>query len=205
MAYIYKIINDINNKIYIGKTYYSIEKRFAEHCADRTKRRNEKRPLYSAMNKYGVEHFHISLIEEVNNPEEREKYWIEYSNSYHNGYNATYGGDGKPYADVNLILSLWKEGKTNKEIQQITGYDRKTITNHLENNGISEKERKDRGKISVKKPLAMLDIQTEQIIQVFSSATEAEKFLQKVRAHTHIVEVCKGKRKTAYGYKWRYI
>ena len=27
MAYIYKIINDINNNVYIGKTEFSIEKR----------------------------------------------------------------------------------------------------------------------------------------------------------------------------------
>ncbi|HAU86335.1 MAG TPA: hypothetical protein DCW90_12820 [Lachnospiraceae bacterium] len=28
MVYIYKIINDINDKIYVGKTEFSIEKRF---------------------------------------------------------------------------------------------------------------------------------------------------------------------------------
>ena len=45
MAYIYKIINDINNKVYIGKTAFDIEKRFKEHCQDRTKRELENRPL----------------------------------------------------------------------------------------------------------------------------------------------------------------
>ena len=35
MAYIYKITNDVNGKIYIGKTYNSIEKRFKEHCRER--------------------------------------------------------------------------------------------------------------------------------------------------------------------------
>jgi hypothetical protein len=34
------------------------------------------------MRKYGVEHFHIELIEETNNPEEREIYWIEKLNAY---------------------------------------------------------------------------------------------------------------------------
>jgi len=29
------------------------------------------------MNKYGIEHFHISLIEETDNPSERERFWIE--------------------------------------------------------------------------------------------------------------------------------
>lgn len=46
MAYIYKIINDVNQKIYIGKTEFFIEKRFKEHCKDAFRERNEKRPLY---------------------------------------------------------------------------------------------------------------------------------------------------------------
>ena len=40
MAYIYQITNDINQKIYIGKTEFSIEKRFKEHCKDRVKQRH---------------------------------------------------------------------------------------------------------------------------------------------------------------------
>lgn len=49
MAYIYQIVNDINQKIYVGKTEFSIEKRFKEHCQDVFRERNEKRPLYSAI------------------------------------------------------------------------------------------------------------------------------------------------------------
>ena len=54
MSYIYKIINDINDKVYIGKTNFSLEKRFREHCQDAFRDRNEKRPLYAAMRKYGI-------------------------------------------------------------------------------------------------------------------------------------------------------
>ena len=63
MAYIYQITNKINNKIYIGKTEFSIEKRFKEHCKDAYDNKKEKRPLYAAMRKYGIENFEISLIE----------------------------------------------------------------------------------------------------------------------------------------------
>ena len=46
MGYIYKITNDINNKVYIGKTTSdSIEKRFQKHIQDSTRREMEKRPL----------------------------------------------------------------------------------------------------------------------------------------------------------------
>ena len=54
MSYIYKIINDINDKVDIGKTEFSIEKRFNEHCHDCYRRDKEKRPLYSSMKKYGI-------------------------------------------------------------------------------------------------------------------------------------------------------
>ena len=73
------------------------------------KERNEKRPLYSAMNKYGVENFTVETIEETDNPEEREKYWIEYYGSFKNGYNATMGGDGKKYIDYDLVIATYKE------------------------------------------------------------------------------------------------
>ena len=59
MAYIYQIINKVNGKIYVGKTNFSIEKRFKEHCHDAFQPRNESRPLYAAMRKYGVENLYI--------------------------------------------------------------------------------------------------------------------------------------------------
>ena len=41
MAIIYKITNDINGKMYVGKTLFDAEKRFQEHCADLKKRKTE--------------------------------------------------------------------------------------------------------------------------------------------------------------------
>ena len=53
------------------------------------------------MRKHGTENFEIELIEEISIDKlsEREMYWIEKYNSYHNGYNATKGGDGKQLYD----------------------------------------------------------------------------------------------------------
>lgn len=45
-GYIYKIINDINDKMYIGLCTTSIEQRFQTHCADRCKSTHKDRPLY---------------------------------------------------------------------------------------------------------------------------------------------------------------
>ena len=109
MAYIYQIINDINDKVYIGKTQRSLEERFQEHCKDAYKERIEKRPLYDAIQKYGVEHFHIELLEETTKPEEREIFWIKEKQSYENGYNATLGGDGKRRYDYKELSQAYQE------------------------------------------------------------------------------------------------
>lgn len=62
------------------------------------KERCEKRPLYDAMNKYGVENFIVEELEYVKDENilsEREVYWIKELETYGSkGYNATKGGDG---------------------------------------------------------------------------------------------------------------
>lgn len=202
MAYIYQITNDINEKIYIGKTESSIENRFKEHCNDAFRERNEKRPLYAAMRKYGIEHFHIKLIEETNDPEEREKYWIEKLGSFKYGYNATIGGDGKRYADYDLIYSLYNQGNNYKQIHEITRYDDHTIKVALDNHGVTPQERDIRRIQTLYKPVAMVDIKTNKILKIYPSITEAEK--ENGNTH-HIADVCKGTRKSCKGYFWKYI
>lgn len=77
----YCITNLINGKQYVGKTTSTIEERFREHCRDSRKERCNKRPLYDAMNKYGIENFKIEELEQVDDStllSDREKYWIKY-------------------------------------------------------------------------------------------------------------------------------
>lgn len=209
MAYIYQIINDINDKIYVGKTEFSIEKRFKEHCNDAFSERCEKRPLYSAMRKYGIEHFHIELIEETDKPEEREVYWIEQKRSFKNGYNATVGGDGKKYLDYDLIIATYKELQSIVEVANKIGCSTDAVTEILRGNNIkifssSEVCQKKYGKI-----VNRYNLQGEYI-DSFPSCREAAKFLgKKVEGNghgacSHISDVAKGKRKTAYGYIWKF-
>lgn len=211
MAYIYQIINDINNKIYIGKTEFSIDKRFKEHCSDAFKERNEKRPLYSAMRKHGIEHFHIELIEETDNPEEREKYWIEQKQSFKNGYNATLGGDGKKYLDYDLIIASYKEIKSIKDTAISLGISSDSVSNVLRANNISiitssEVIQKKYGKV-----VNMYDLQNT-FLKTFPSVNAAAKYMvdnnltgcKMTTIKQHITEVCMGKRKTAAKFKWKY-
>lgn len=211
MAYIYKIINDVNGKIYIGKTEFSIEKRFKEHCKDAFKDKSEKRPLYSAMKKYGIEHFHIEQIEETDNPEEREVYWIEQYGSFKNGYNATIGGDGRRYIDYDLVIATYKELGVIKEVAEKLHLDRGTISRILQNNHIQIKTAQEimverNGKIT-----NMYDL-SGNFLRSFPSTNEAARYMvenhltncKQTTIKQHITEVCNGKRRTAAKFKWKY-
>lgn len=77
MALIYKIYNDINSKVYIGKTISSLEERWSKH---KWAMYHSDGHLQKAMRKYDIEHFYITIIED-NIPEDqldkREIYWIQ--------------------------------------------------------------------------------------------------------------------------------
>jgi group I intron endonuclease len=92
---IYKITNKENGSIYIGCTINSLEKRFGEHLS-RCFSSTHKSKLYNSMKKYGQENFTIELIEECDLSViyEIEKKYIEQYDSYNNGLNSTFGGEG---------------------------------------------------------------------------------------------------------------
>ena len=109
MSYIYCITNHVNGKKYIGKTTSSVSKRWKEHCRDYKKERCKDRPLYRAMNKYGIDSFSIEMLEECSSKESsgRETYWINEFKTYGNGYNATTGGDGSIIWNYDEIRELY--------------------------------------------------------------------------------------------------
>lgn len=89
-GYIYKIINNINGKIYVGKREKST---FDESYWGSGKY------ITNSIKKHGKENFSREIIEWCNNREslyEKEKYWIRTLNTQdiNIGYNITAGGDG---------------------------------------------------------------------------------------------------------------
>ena len=79
MGYIYKIINSVNNKVYIGMTRRTIEQRWAEHVKtynyENGRMYNFK--IYKAMRDIGIEYFTPVLVEECPNEELEEKEVID--------------------------------------------------------------------------------------------------------------------------------
>jgi hypothetical protein len=134
---LYIIKNRINNKSYIGKTYRNINRRFAEHVLDSTK---YNRPLSKAIRKYGAKNFEITSLgtypQDILEIKEQEA--IREYNTYHLGYNATLGGDGKRYLKYsdNEIIEAYTELKTVFDVANKLKIDGTTIRKILNNNNI---------------------------------------------------------------------
>ena len=171
MSIIYVITNQINHKQYVGKTSYSLDKRFQEHIYDshRSLEYNEHRPLYMAFNKYGIDNFIIEQLEEVpeNKENEREQYWIAKLNTYNEGYNATLGGDGQSRIDKAKVLELYHQGYNNSQIASILGHERANISRIIKSFGLSSQ-------FSAKKKVTL---QKDKITLSFDGYQEAAQYL----------------------------
>lgn len=95
MTGIYKITNKLNGHAYIGMST-NIEQRWETHCKPSSWKREPTKALYLAFQKYGLANFSFAVLEECT-PEElsdKEKFYIDFYDTYSNGYNNTYGGEG---------------------------------------------------------------------------------------------------------------
>lgn len=79
---IYKLVNDVDEKIYIGSTFNGLRKRKCQH---KSNAKTKNTPVYLHLNNVGWENVKIILIEEfrcANKIEllRRERYWIDLLN-----------------------------------------------------------------------------------------------------------------------------
>ena len=174
MGYIYKIQNLINDSVYIGQTVKAVEKRFQQHRNNYDKPYFSQLTLYKAFKKYGLENFSFEVIEEVSNEllDEREKYWIDYYDSYKNGYNMTLGGRLiELYKwDLQEIIDLYHTHKSARKVAEIIGCDHSTIDNLLNSNNIprySKGEQFNR----------IVCLEKQGVFEKFNSAREAAQWL----------------------------
>ena len=212
MAYIYVITNNLNSKQYVGKTERpDVRIRFNEHLREALK--HPDRPLYRAINKYGKENFSIETLEQTNDAENREIFWIKELDTYRNGYNATLGGDGAKRLDYIQIINSYKELKNATMVAKVNNCHVSTVLTILKDNNISIESSDDVLKKIYSKRVKMLDKTTREVITQFSSQVEAAKFLiangyskaaNPFAISDKIGLVCRGKRKTANGFAWEY-
>lgn len=95
--YIYRIINTVNNKVYVGQTIQKNPKmRWYQHCAD--VRNNKDSHLCNSMRKYGINTFEWEVIDIANSLEElnsKEESWLEHYRQITECYNIREAGGNK--------------------------------------------------------------------------------------------------------------
>jgi hypothetical protein len=95
---IYRVINKVNGKSYIGLTTLSLSERKHKHWLNsKNPEKNKRQAIYLAINKYGWDNFEWQELCSAltkDNLIELEKDFIKEYDSYRNGYNNTLGGEG---------------------------------------------------------------------------------------------------------------
>ena len=200
MAIIYKISNLINDKVYIGETVRSLIQRWQQH-KNAVNDYNKKGHLQLAMRKYGIQNFYIEEIERCddNIRFDREKYWINYYDSYNNGYNSTLGGEGSSRHDYQNIYELWCSMKTVQEICEIIGCCNTTVYNALKSYDIEYVDYINR---KFARPVLQFS-QNGDFIARYDSANAAGRALGLING-SNIIKCCKREIKTSKGFIWKY-
>lgn len=123
-GYIYRFMNRINGKVYIGQTT-DLEARYKAHLYYANK--NPVQQIHLAIKKYGIDNFNFEVLHTVEGDkdfvkhrlDELESHEILAHNSYRCGYNASMGGEGntgmKHSAETKALLS--KQSKERNAIK----------------------------------------------------------------------------------------
>lgn len=215
MGFIYKITNDINSKVYIGKTEVSVEKRWKQHLNDYKRECYADRAIYKAMKKYGIKHFSIEEIDTADDPiklANLECHYIALYDSFKNGYNCTLGGFGVAWVNEKLVLDSYAKNKSLIAVYKETGITQKTIRKILHKHNVEIVKQKDVMTSTYGIKVNMCCKETGEIVNTFSSTMEAFRFLSDNNLTTtkesgvraHIKDCLVGKRKSAFGYTWSF-
>jgi len=145
-------------------------------------------------------------ILEYCNPNElndKEQYYINLYNTFKNGYNETIGGKGcngyKVSEEFKQLLSISRMGENNPMYDKTPWNKGKTLSEeHKQKLSIVRK-----GKINNSLSKQVNQYSLDGIfIKTFQSTNEVQRQLG--YAQSAISLCCNGKRKTAYGFIWRY-
>lgn len=206
---IYKITNNINNKCYIGQTIKSADERWKEHKAHAfgAHKNDVKKSLYCAMRKYGIENFSFEVLQDnIDNYEQLDKaeiYWISFYNSFLYGYNETQGGQlYHTYLPNKDIINDYMKTKSARKTAINFGIDHATVDDILNRHNISRfTHRQATGK--------KIQISKDDFVKEFDSVKDcAEWFVQQSFCKTNKIESVRTslkqvrrENKPYYGYK----
>ena len=145
---IYCITNKVNGKQYIGLTYRTIKKRWAEHVACSKNQRYSHRPLYQDIKQHGKHNFKVTSLGHYleGELERKERYYIQtYDTQKPNGYNSNAGGSsgGTPSYNfpVDKIIFAYQDGSNLEQVGRKFGCCAATVRAILKRNNIPVRKR----------------------------------------------------------------
>lgn len=197
--------NPVNNKVYVGITSQGVEKRWKKGQGY-----TKCNIFYRVILKYGWDNLEYIIV--CKTCKERalllERCLVKHYKRIGLSYNITDGGEecppsmlGKHHTlEAKLKISLAGRRPCKEQTKIKIGEANKGPKNGMYGKHLSPCAISNLIKVH-SKPVLQLD-KDNNIINRFSSASEAEKCLG--GKGSHISCCCLGKRKTAYGFKWKY-
>ena len=219
MGFIYVIYED-DKPVYVGLTTKSVEERWSEHC-DTAKRGYGGYLIHSKMHSHGLSHFSIYKIEDTDNLNEREKFWIKKLNTHVSlgGYNLTWGGEqcsdsikkkcyqytptGEYLHEYSSIAEAGRavNGKSNNIIKVLEGKLNIAYGYRWSFNKVNKLPSLTTNYTGQAKPISQYDL-NYNFIKSYPSVREAARTLNKSQGTISMAAT--GRRKTAYGFIWKY-
>lgn len=190
-----------------GKKYIGITRQVPKNRWKNGRAYTRNFYLYNAITKYGWENIEKTVLYSGLTKEEAEQLEIEIikSNLSSNrafGYNISLGGNCKGAHSLETREKLSRINKGKKMSEETKEKQRKRMMGNQINLGRKMTDEKKEKLLSVnRKKVIQLDKNYNFLVE-YVSLKEAER---QTKANSgHISEVCKGKRKTAGGYIWKY-
>lgn len=214
---IYCIENMINHKKYIGQSI-DIYSRWYSHKQKLNTNNHHSQYLQNAWNKYGESSFvfYIAELCDKDYLNEKEIYWIEYYNTYYDGYNETLGGQGlsrEKYKIYQYALNgnFIKEWNSVYEINEKLGYKEATIRNVCTTTGHysaygyqwSYKKLDNANKydaVTQKKDVYQYDKQGN-FVKLYASIISVK---EDGFSYSNVAQCCRGIRNSSGGFVWSY-
>lgn len=204
-VYMHRLKED--GRVYIGQ---SCSSSLGERSGSNGYRYKGCTKFYNAIQRYGWDAFdHIVLadnltLEEAN---QLEASYITQYDSINNGFNIYEGGRNHLYTvEQRYQISERMKGEKNPNYGKPRSEETKQKigkANAISQIGNKHSEAtKEKIRKSHQKDIPIICVETGKI---YSCPSEASWDVHQTRNAGHITEVCKGKRKTAFGYHWKYL
>lgn len=213
MIGVYKIINKINGKMYIGSSI-NLKKRKTDHFKPYRINRLKHLPIYEAMIEFGRDNFKFEVIEECSEKDllERENYYLDKYKTYENGYNVSSKAitmhDEKLFDENAERLRKmnnknWADEEYRKQMSKANSDLQKERLKNPEYLAEKSKQLK-KYTDSIKKPVGKYDKQGN-LIATYEGVRDAERKTGINSQQISAVALGKPRRKSAGGYVWKYL